>query len=155
MRVERVKRNITLNNWVNVKIEINPGKFLSLLFQIRVLHQLYTHDSDEKAKLASEFNAHFANVAGNIRKRNGIDNVPNNTESIKSSVKHQGFIFSPVTEDEVLKSVGIDDINSFILKASAPVIVKSLTHLINKSLLEGIFPSRWKTAKNCPCLQNG
>ena len=39
-RVERVKRNITLNNWVNVKIEINPGKFLSLLFQIRVLHQI-------------------------------------------------------------------------------------------------------------------
>ena len=125
-----------------------------------------THDSDEKAKLASEFNAHFANVAGNIRKRNGIDNVhvPNNTESIKSSVKHQGFIFSPVTEDEVLKSiyslkntksVGIDDINSFILKASAPVIVKSLTHLINKSLLEGIFPSRWKTAKIVPVLKKG
>ena len=94
----------------------------------------------------------------NIRKRNGIDNVhvPNNTESIKSSVKHQGFIFSPVTEDEVLKSiyslkntksVGIDDIKKNILKASAPVIVKSLTHLINKSLLEGNFLADGKQLK--------
>ena len=93
-----------------------------------------------------------------------MDNVPNDTESIKSSVKHQRFIFSPVTEDEVLKlidslkntkSVGIYDINSFILKASAPVIVKSLTYLINKSLLEGIFPSRWKTAKIVPVFKKG
>ena len=88
-------------------------------------------DIEKERKLASECNAHFANVAENIRKRNGIDNVQNNTESIKSSVKHQGFIFSPVTEDEVLKSiyslkntksVGIDDINSFILKALGRIL---------------------------------
>ena len=51
--------------------------------------------------------------------------------------------------------MGIDDINSVILKASAPVIVKSLTHLINQSLLEGIFPSRWKTAKLDPAFSKG
>ena len=104
--------------------DINPSwKVLKSVIPNKNSPSNLTHDSDEIAKLTSEFNAHFANVAGNLRKRNGIDNVPNNSESIKSSVKHQGFIFSPVTEDEVLKSidslkntksVGIDDINYFI-----------------------------------------
>ena len=51
--------------------------------------------------------------------------------------------------------MGIDDINYFILKASAPVIVKSLIQLVNKSLLEGRFPNRWKTAKIVPVFKKG
>ena len=125
----------------------------------------FSHDPDENAKLSHEFNAHFANVATNVRKKNGLHDIPieNSNESLPFHVRHQ-FEFSLVCEDEVLKhlyslkntkSVGIDNISSFILKTSAPVIVKSLTYLINKSLLEGIFPNRWKTAKIIPVFKKG
>ena len=64
-----------------------------------------------------------------------------------------------ITETEVLKllnslsvnkSCGLDNLPPKILKLTAILIVSSLTKLFNKSLSQGIFPSKWKEAKIHP-----
>ena len=52
-------------------------------------------------------------------------------------------------------SSGDDNVNNLIVKASAPVVIPYLTHLINKSLSHGIFPTELKKAKILPFLKDG
>ena len=48
------------------------------------------------------------------------------------------------------KSFGTDGINAEILKLGAEVLVVPLTYLINSSILQGEYPTRWKEAKVIP-----
>src|SRR5271163_4819167 len=45
-------------------------------------------------------------------------------------------------------STGPDDLPAWFLRLAAPIMSKSLTHLINLSLAEGIVPLQWKSAVN-------
>ena len=64
------------------------------------------------------------------------------------------FSFSAVSELDVIKivksikshSFGVDNINAYILKLIIGRIAGILTHIINASLEQGIFPDRWKYA---------
>ena len=53
------------------------------------------------------------------------------------------------------KSIGLDNINSKILKIAAPFISSHLTRIINLSLNTGIFPTAWKSAKVIPIYKKG
>ena len=64
-----------------------------------------------------------------------------------------------ITETEVLKllnslsvnkSCALDNLPPKILKLTAILIVSSLTKLFNKSLSQGIFPSKMERGKNSP-----
>ena len=48
------------------------------------------------------------------------------------------------------KSVGLDSVNTFILKLSLPYIVESLTYVYNLCIKTSIFPTVWKSAKVVP-----
>ena len=64
------------------------------------------------------------------------------------------FSFSAVTELDVIKivksikshSFSVDNINAVILKLIIGRIAGVLTHIINISLQQGVFPDRWKYA---------
>ena len=64
------------------------------------------------------------------------------------------FTFSEVTEQDVIKaaksinsmSAGVDNINSYVIKLILDRISGTLTHIINSSLEQEIFPERWKKA---------
>ena len=64
------------------------------------------------------------------------------------------FSFSAVSELDVIEivksikshSFGVDNINAFIIKLIIGRISGVLTHIINISLEQGIFPDRWKYA---------
>ena len=68
------------------------------------------------------------------------------------------FSFQPVTEEEVIKvtkslksmSVGVDGINSFVIKSLLPRISTILVHIVNVSFEHGIFPENWKKAVITP-----
>lgn len=47
-------------------------------------------------------------------------------------------------------STGRDVIGCKVLKTALPVILSSLTYIINLSLTEGVFPQEWKHAKVTP-----
>ena len=167
LEIRKNKKKYYLEQLSQCKDRNQSWKILKTVIPNKKSKSNFAHDPEEKAKLAREFNTHFANVAEDLRKRYNFDCVSSKdtTGHLKrNSSPHQKFVFSCVTEDEVLKlinslkntkSVGVDDISSFILKASAPAIVKSLTYIINKSLLEGTFPKRWKTAKIVPVFKKG
>src|SRR5579872_4294019 len=71
----------------------------------------------------------------------------------------RSIFLSPSTKDEVYNiiqtlnksnSTGPDAISSKILQISANLIASPLTIIINKSLEQGFFPSKFKTAKVTP-----
>lgn len=45
------------------------------------------------------------------------------------------------------KAKGTDDIGAYFLKLSSHIIVHSLCHIFNCSILNGVFPDLWKIAK--------
>jgi hypothetical protein len=46
----------------------------------------------------------------------------------------------------VCKSVGPDEIYSFIIKGCSEIVTRLLNYILNHSLLKGKFPSPWKQA---------
>ena len=53
------------------------------------------------------------------------------------------------------KATGLDDISCKLLKLAKPVIVNSLTQIMNLSLKSGVFPNAWKEAKVIPLHKGG
>ena len=53
------------------------------------------------------------------------------------------------------KSPGPDKINMRIIRDCLPVILGPLTHIINSSLLTGVFPNEWKLSEVTPLHKDG
>ena len=47
------------------------------------------------------------------------------------------------------KAPGIDKVSPRLIKESLPIIVLSITSIINASLTSGVFPTSWKIAEVC------
>ncbi len=71
------------------------------------------------------------------------------------------FLFCPLTDAEVSKllfsshptTCSLDPIPSHLLQAISPSLLPVLTHIINTSLLTGIFPTAFKQARVTPLLK--
>ncbi len=71
------------------------------------------------------------------------------------------FLFCPLTDAEVSKlhlsshptTCPLDPIPSHLLQAISPALLPALTHIINTSLLTGIFPTAFKQARVTPLLK--
>ncbi|XP_058627039.1 uncharacterized protein LOC131537537 [Onychostoma macrolepis] len=78
-----------------------------------------------------------------------------------STAKPPIFSFCPLTEAEVSKlllsnhptTCPLDPIPSHLLQAISPTLLPTLTHIINTSLLTGIFPTAFKQARVTPLLK--
>ncbi len=79
----------------------------------------------------------------------------------RSTVQTPIFSFCPLTEVEVSKlllsshptTCPLDPIPSHLLQAISPTLLPALTHIINTSLLTGIFPTAFKQARVTPLLK--
>ena len=74
------------------------------------------------------------------------------------------FNLKTVSEQHVLKilrslkpkkSFGLDGISSEILKLGAEVLAVPLTYIVNSSILQGKYPTKWKEAKVIPLHKKG
>ena len=65
------------------------------------------------------------------------------------------FIRTFLSNLNVNKSTGLDNIGPRILKLSANVLAPSLLYIVNKSLITGEFPCSWKEAKIKPLFKSG
>ncbi|KAI8516711.1 hypothetical protein Bbelb_052920 [Branchiostoma belcheri] len=101
--------------------------------------------------MAEEFNEYFSSCATNLANEipriegDPLRHVPQSTSTL---------CLQPVDETEVLnellklrtkKSTGLDKIPAKLLKDSAPVIVKPLTHIFNLSIATGEIPKEYST----------
>ncbi len=79
----------------------------------------------------------------------------------RSTAQTPIFSFCPLTESEVSKlllsshptTCPLDPIPSHLLQAISPALLPALTHIINTSLLTGIFPNAFKQARVTPLLK--
>ncbi len=79
----------------------------------------------------------------------------------RSTAQTSIFSFCPLIEAEVSKlllsshptTCPLDPIPSHLLQAISPTLLPALTHIINTSLLTGIFPAAFKQARVTPMLK--
>ena len=111
----------------------------------------------ELAKIMNEF---FINKVKTLRK-----NIPIGTGDplidLRRIMKNRKCTFDlkPIHPDQVIeiiskmkstKTVGIDNIDAFVIKLAKDMLTPAITHIINLSIEYKIFPSSWKTAKIIP-----
>ena len=53
------------------------------------------------------------------------------------------------------KATGLDMIPSKLLKMAASIVAPSLTAIFTKSIITGIYPIEWKTARVTPVFKKG
>ena len=128
---------------------------------IKCENELITKESE----LADIFNNYFVNIASKL-KEPIVDSefeelnmfvqskVPNNVE-FDIPFTNVGFVRQFLSNLNVTKSTGLDNIGPKILKLSADIISPSLVSIINKSIISGSFPSIWKEAKVRPLFKSG
>ena len=120
--------------------------------------------------VADEFNSYFASVGSSTAlAAERIANVHNLrlTNPLTRTMFYpadEQFHFENVSVSEVQrivseiplnKSPGIDYIPTRVLKDCPPVILATLTNIINASLMSATFPTNWKTSMLIPLLKEG
>ena len=74
------------------------------------------------------------------------------------------FSFSPVNAEDLNKAMskfkssqgfGMDNISSFFLQKSMPILANGLSQIFNMSLFTGQFPDSWKVARVAPIYKDG
>ena len=123
------------------------------LFSDGVLH---TKPSD----LSKIMNKFFVNKVKTLRINLPI-NPGDPLKSIKKIMAHKNCSFSlqavhPDTTFEIIskmknsKTVGLDNIDAYVIKIAKHELTPAITHIINLSIESGIFPKGWKIAKVVP-----
>ena len=117
------------------------------------------------AGLAETMNKFFTNKVRLLREgipANGADPL----KVLKETMQDRRCSFSPkpISAEQVLgiikalknsKSTGLDNLDTYIVKLVTPIILPALTHVINLSIRDGVFPSIWKKSKVVPLLKKG
>ena len=105
------------------------------------------------------FNTHFTSIASKL---NGNCNAPllgvfsevaSRIESIPYVTPKLCYEYLNVIPNG--KSTGPDGISVKMLKNTFPYIVNIVTDMINRMLIEGVFPTQWKLARVTPIFKGG
>ena len=151
---EKFKNDIK-NTWKTISELINKSKGNKVPIKKIIVDDTPITD---KAKIANEFNQFFVNIGPNLASKISTTNKKPYTSYLKRTVEST-FCFSPIDTEQTLKvtnsllpksSCGHDDISTKFIKSIAPVLLQSITLIINQSLISGIFPDKLKIAKVIP-----
>lgn len=121
-----------------------------------VVEELKDNDETPQETL-NRINSFFVNACPDIRTNKNVNLKYTNTNN--SSI----YLY-PTDENEVIrtinalkdiKAVGIDQIPTKLLKSTAVIIAKPLTHIINLSLATGLFPLKLKISMVKPIHKKG
>ena len=111
--------------------------------------------------ITQEFNNYFTGIGPNLAQK--ITSNKDFRQYLDGNYLNS-FFFHPVSEEDVLgeifkldprKATGQDTINPLLVIHAAHIIACPLTHIINCSLNNGIFPSLLKIAKVIPIYKKG
>ena len=110
-----------------------------------------------------DFIRHFVDIARVLIERsagNSTDGFHIHDNDVVGPRMNLQYLSCEFVNNEILKmssykATGLDDISVKILKIARPIIVDSLTYVMNLSLQDGIFPNEWKVAKVVPLHKGG
>ena len=114
-------------------------------------------------QIANRFNEYFINVGPTVCSQIDISNKKSFDSYITNRI-YTSLTFQLVSSEDISKiirkfkpkpSSGHDGISLKLLKFIAPAIIEPLTHLVNQSLVTGIFPDKLKVAKVLPLFKKG
>ena len=146
----------TRKTWDTIKELINKNRKQPEFPKSFNVNGILTTD---KKKIANKFNEFFANIGSKLAETIHNKNKKNTFNSYLKNRSPHTFTFKLTSEEIVTKTIncfkakrsaGYDSISTELLKLISPLIVRSLTVIINQSLNTGIFPSKLKIAKVIP-----
>ena len=143
-------------NVINDLTSGNSGKSTNIL-EIKVDDKITSNPMD----IAQIINDHFTNVAQVLAQ--DIPVVDVNPESYLKPTDHSFSLQIPsvdivsnvLSKIDEKKATGLDMIPSKLLKMAANIVAPSFTSIFSKSILTGIYPNDWKTAKVTPLFKKG
>lgn len=106
--------------------------------------------------MAGTFNDYFTSIASTVRttEDTNCENLQRLESFLSTDLSHEDkymireieecFVENYLKMLPTKKAVGLDEISSRQLKASASVIVPSITRILNLSIRLGIFHLQWK-----------
>ena len=115
---------------------------------------------DDNQVIASKFNDYFVNIGSSLANKIPTSNLkPSDFIQVSND---QSMFVSDTNVNEVLRiisglkhtSPGWDGINSGCIKSNSNSLAVPLTHIINLSLNQGMFPTSMKIAKVIPLFKN-
>jgi len=147
--------------WSNLNSLCNPKTQ-----QNRSCPNIKVDDTDniinDPQRISNHFNAFYADIGGNLASM--LPPTSSCFEQYLSNPLVNSMVCDATCKEELLdivkslknkKSCGSDNITTFILKQCMQELVDPLVHIFNKSLSNGIFPSKLKIAKVIPLFKNG
>ena len=154
--MEEHKNNLK-KSWTIIKEVINKNKSKSNCSRFRVNNKITTN----KSEISNGFNSFFVNVGPSLASKIPSDNrCPS---EFMNTYIIEDFIMNGVNADEVIKiiknlkegSSGWDDISASIVKKTYNSFIAPITHILDISIKNGIFPNELKIARVIPLFKSG
>ena len=154
--MEEHKSNLK-KSWNILKEVINKKKSNVSYSRFMVNDKITTN----KETIANSFNSFFVNVGPSL-----ADKIPSDDRSptifMQKRVMHTMMLES-VDSDEVIRIIrnlkeggcGWDNINASIVKSTFTSFIEPLTHVLNLSITNGVFPNEMKIARVVPLFKSG
>ena len=150
-------KNNLKKSWTIIKEIINKKKSISKPTKFL----LNGNETDDANQIADHFNSYFTNVGPTLDKKIPLTQT-SPISFIKQKCMHNIFL-NPCSESEVAKIIdklkicasGYDNLPSVLLKENKTIFIPILTHVINLSLSQGVFPKQLKIASILPIFKAG
>ena len=116
--------------------------------------------SSNQAEVAELLNTFFIEIGPRLSRN--VSNVDTTYKEFLSGTSKE-FVFKEITSAHIYsllsklcksKATGLDSISAKLLRECPDLIAESLTLIFNQSLLTGIFPDEWKSARVTPLYKN-
>ena len=149
-RLEENKCNLK-GSWRVLKDIIHKKKDVSSCSHFLVNNKV----TSDKQIVANGFNSFFINTSANLAK-----SIPSDPRSPTMFITRnsQSMAIMPIIKNDVIdiiknlkvSSPGWDSISAVVVKTTYRCFIEPLTHILNLSLMYGVFPSELKLAKVIP-----
>ena len=103
--------------------------------------------------ISNALNSHFTRTGTRL-----VSNTPQSNVCFEDYIKpadcsfvvretHCGVVRNLISSLQINRATGLDSISVRLFKEAGPVIIPSLSHVINLSIVSGYFPDNWKISK--------
>ena len=114
-------------------------------------------------ELSSAFNGHFSSIGLkliNAIQQNGdtpsyLDYVKETDHRFELKTTDCSKVFSLLSKLCKSKATALDKISARILRECADLVASTLCVIFNRSIVSGVFPTEWKSAKVIPLFKQG
>ena len=168
INIRQAKKDFIINE-LNLHNE-DPKKFWKVIRRVVPTNKTSrSHDillKDGDSKLAKEEVAHYINNffinVGNFDAPNAptVDDQPEDSLAQEEGISPSSLeclqnvteteVFKIISEINVSKSSGIEDVSSFVIKEAFKVLITQVTYMFNLSIKGACFPEAWKYATVIP-----